>query len=107
MNPARLAVMLVGFGLILMAALVLYFETDLRNQIPVGVAVAILLLLLGLIVIAFSDELRRAYRGAHYVDRTPVVERIETHRVDHVPEPRYDPGPEYDESIERKRIYRR
>lgn len=120
MNSARLAVMLVGFGLVLMAALVAYYQTDLRNQMPEGVAMAILLLLVGLMVIAFSSELRRsrhvATHGVGYGNR-PVVERIEREHIEHSPglgAGRYDDARRYDaprdssvERVDRETVYRR
>src|SRR5687767_8335229 len=43
MNSARLAMLIVGAALILLALGVLYYQTDLRGTVPEGVALAVLI----------------------------------------------------------------
>ena len=62
MNTTRMALLVSGAALILIAAGVLYYQTDLRKNVPEGVAIAVLLALAGLFVIGFSSEFRRERR---------------------------------------------
>lgn len=89
MNNARLALQATGMVFILFGAAVLYYNTDLRNDIPEGYAIATLLVLAGLFVIVLSEQVRRGYRArteTHYVSRParPAVERTYVRDVDTV-----------------------
>ena len=82
MNTARMAMLVTGMGFILLAGAVLYYQTDLRNNVPEGAAIAVLLLMLGLFVVGFSDEIRRSRRYEHVSHEShtarparPIVER--------------------------------
>lgn len=75
MNIARLTLMVVGAGLILTAAAVLYYQTPLRNEIPEGAAIAILLALGGLFVFAFASLFRRDFVRRETVDHHESVAR--------------------------------
>jgi hypothetical protein len=50
--------LLVGMALVLIAGAVAYFQTDLRNYVPLGVAIAVLLLMGGIFVFALSSQFR-------------------------------------------------
>ena len=74
-----MALLVSGAALILIAVGVLYYQTDLRKNIPEGVAIAVLLALTGLFVIGFSAEFRRE-RRIHDVREIEHVERGSTVR---------------------------
>lgn len=65
MNMTRMALVLLGGVLIIAALAVLYYQTDLRNQVPEGAAIAVLLAVTGLFAIGLSSEFRRARRIEH------------------------------------------
>lgn len=67
--------MVVGAGLILTAAAVLYYQTPLRNEIPEGAAIAILLALGGLFVLGFASLFRRDFVRREVVDHHESVDR--------------------------------
>lgn len=77
---ARLVLQVLGAGLILLAIGILYYQTDLRNQIPEGVAIATLVAMTGLFVIAFANSYRTYQRRnveyvehpSEYVEHAPV-----------------------------------
>ena len=79
MNPLRLALLVTGMGLILLAVGIAYYQTDLRDTIPEGAAVAVILGLAGLFVMALSLEMRsdRVVREVERIDRVDRLDRSE------------------------------
>ena len=56
MNGARLMLYLFGGALVVIALWMMFFETGLNRWIPIGVAAAGLLLVIGLIVMGSAEE---------------------------------------------------
>lgn len=77
--PSVLSLVLwfVGLVLILVAVWVLFTQTDLNRYVPLGVVLAILLLIVGIAVMATSDRFR-AYGSALGARRTETYERVGT-----------------------------
>ncbi|MCA1818733.1 MAG: hypothetical protein ABR562_02015 [Thermoplasmatota archaeon] len=75
MNNARLALMATGMAFILIAVGILYYQTDLRKNIPEGAAIALLVALAGLFVIGISTEFRRDRRVHEHVEHMERVGR--------------------------------
>lgn len=73
--------LLTGMGLVLIAVAVAYFGTPIRNEIPVGVLVAVLLLASGLFLFALAPYFRGtryAYLDDGYVERRRYVDEAPT-----------------------------
>lgn len=58
MNGTRLVLFILGLGLVILAGWMLFFQTGLNRWVPFGVAAAGLLMLIGLMVIGFSESAR-------------------------------------------------
>jgi hypothetical protein len=99
MNVTRLAFLVAGMGLVLVGAAVLYYQTDLRNQVPEGVAVATLLALAGLFVIALAGEFQ-GFRAVRRVERVEDVSEPHAH-VDRPARPLRARSGERHERVER------
>src|SRR5687768_6694077 len=97
MNYARLGMMVTGMVFLLLAVAVLYYQTDLRNDVPEGVAIAVLLGITGLFVLGLSTEFNRA-RRVHDVDHVERhVEHVGTSRP---PRPVYRYGQDEPRDVE-------
>jgi phosphotransferase system glucose/maltose/N-acetylglucosamine-specific IIC component len=77
MNGTRLTLFILGLAMVLVAAIMLFFATGLNEWVPMGIAGAGLLLLIGLLVIGFSENARRDVDVGP--TRTERVERIDEH----------------------------
>lgn len=106
-SPSTLSLVLwfVGLVIILAAVWVLFTQTDLNRYVPLGVVVAILLLIIGIAVMATSDRFR-SYGAAHMgpggARRTETYERVGTYGASPPPPP-YERR-EYREFDERERL---
>lgn len=58
MNGTRLVVWLIGVALVVVAMFLLFFETGVASYVPVGIALAGLLLIVGVIVMGMSEKMR-------------------------------------------------
>jgi hypothetical protein len=56
MNAARVVVFILGLALVLVGAWMLFTQTGLDRWVPIGIAAAGLLVLIGLLVIGFSES---------------------------------------------------
>ena len=79
-NVSGLILWFVGLVIILAGVWVLFTQTDLNRYVPLGVVVALLLLIIGIAVMATSD--RFSLGGPRY-DRVERVERTDSpyHRI--------------------------
>lgn len=65
MNASRLVLYLFGGALVVLSLWMMFFETGLNRWVPIGVAAAGLLLIVGLIVMGSADEVTE---DAHHRD---------------------------------------
>jgi hypothetical protein len=65
MNAARMVVFILGIALVILGAWMLFFQAGLNKWVPIGVAGAGLLILIGLMVVGFSEEVPEERRVEH------------------------------------------
>lgn len=70
MNAARMVVFILGIALVVAGAWMLFFQAGLSRWIPLGVAGAGLLVLIGLLIVGFADSPS---------DRSDRTEKVEEH----------------------------
>lgn len=63
-----MVVFILGLALILVGAWMLFFQTGLNQWVPVGVAGAGLLVLIGLLVIGFSENATSDHKRVEHID---------------------------------------
>ncbi|MFO1533038.1 MAG: hypothetical protein ABR562_04970 [Thermoplasmatota archaeon] len=68
MNGTRMVVFILGLALVLVGAWMLFFQTGLSKWVPVGIAGAGLLVLIGLLVIGFSEDASSDHKTVEHVD---------------------------------------
>jgi CHASE2 domain-containing sensor protein len=68
MNGARMVVFVLGLALILVGAWMLFVQANLSRWIPIGIAGAGLLVLIGLLVIGFSENASSDHEVIEHVD---------------------------------------
>ena len=71
MNGARLVIWILGLALVVTAAWMLFFQTGLNHYVPLTIAGAGLLLIVGVAIMSMSEKMRS--------DRTHVEEHHEHH----------------------------
>ena len=68
MNGTRMVVFILGLALVLVGAWMLFFQTGLSKWVPIGIAGAGLLVLVGLLVIGFSENATDDHKHVEYID---------------------------------------
>jgi uncharacterized membrane protein len=75
MTATRVVVWVLGLALVVAAVFLLFFETGLHRFVPIGIALAGLLLIIGVAIMGAADR----FRGTRVEDRPVTRERIEEH----------------------------
>lgn len=78
MNPLRALLYILGAALVVVGIFMLFFETGLAEWVPPGIALAGLVILVGLFVLGLSEGAREGPR-----ERDTDVHHTEHHHHDH------------------------
>lgn len=79
MSPTRTILWVFGVGLLIAGLMLIYFETGVAQWIPSTIAVAGLLIIVGLLVIGFSERAPPGERESVGAGGTTTIHKEETH----------------------------